>query len=165
MIELDEACESKFSYYNLPLRISCWKYCHRFFLSLYLLPHPEVSPSSPRSLTFPPIPQNWYKKTTLGKAYKQHFPFSVNILAASATAKLRQSCPTLCDPIDGSLPGSPIPGILQARTLEWVVDGHEFGWTLGVGDGQGSLECRDSWGCKESDTTEWLNWIELALKI
>ena len=35
-------------------------------------------------------------------------------------AKSRQSCPTLCDPIDGSPPGSPVPGILQARTLEWV---------------------------------------------
>ena len=39
--------------------------------------------------------------------------------AAAATAKSLQSCPTLCDPIDGSPPGSPIPGILQARTLEW----------------------------------------------
>ena len=38
---------------------------------------------------------------------------------AAAAASL-QSCPTLCDPIDGSPPGSPIPGILQARTLEWV---------------------------------------------
>ena len=36
-----------------------------------------------------------------------------------------------------------------------------FGWTLGVGDGQGSLACCDSWGCKESDTTERLNWTEL----
>jgi len=41
-------------------------------------------------------------------------------LAAAAAAKSLQSCPTLCDPIDGSPPGSPIPGILQARTLEWV---------------------------------------------
>ena len=40
--------------------------------------------------------------------------------AAAATAKSLQSCPTLCDPIDGSPPGSPVPGILQARTLEWV---------------------------------------------
>ena len=40
--------------------------------------------------------------------------------AAAAAAKLLQSCPTLCDPIDGSPPGSPSPGILQARTLEWV---------------------------------------------
>ena len=37
-----------------------------------------------------------------------------------ATAKPLQSCPTLCDPIDGSPPGSPVPGFLQARTLEWV---------------------------------------------
>ena len=40
-------------------------------------------------------------------------------LAAAAAAKLHQSCPTLCDPIDGSSPGSPVPGILQARVLEW----------------------------------------------
>ena len=40
--------------------------------------------------------------------------------AAAAAAKSLQSCPSLCDPIDGSPPGSPIPGILQARTLEWV---------------------------------------------
>ena len=39
---------------------------------------------------------------------------------AAAAAKSLQSCPTLCDPTDGSPPGSPIPGILQARTLEWV---------------------------------------------
>ena len=38
----------------------------------------------------------------------------------TATAKSLQSCPTLCDPIEGSPPGSPVPGILQARTLEWV---------------------------------------------
>ena len=43
-----------------------------------------------------------------------------NSPAAAAAAKSLQSCPTPCDPIDGSPPGSPIPGILQARTLEWV---------------------------------------------
>ena len=42
------------------------------------------------------------------------------VAAAAAATKLLQSCPTLCDPIDGSPPGSPIPGILQAKTLEWV---------------------------------------------
>ena len=41
-------------------------------------------------------------------------------LSAAAAAKLLRLCPTLCDPIDGSPPGSPVPGILQARTLEWV---------------------------------------------
>ena len=40
--------------------------------------------------------------------------------SAAAAAKSFQSCPTLCDPIDGSPPGTPVPGILQARTLEWV---------------------------------------------
>ena len=39
--------------------------------------------------------------------------------AAAAAAKSLQSCPTLCDPVDSSPPGSPIPGILQARVLEW----------------------------------------------
>ena len=43
-----------------------------------------------------------------------------HIVAAAAAAKSLQSCPTLCDPIDSSPPGSPVPGILQARTLEWV---------------------------------------------
>ena len=41
-------------------------------------------------------------------------------LSAAAAAKSLQSCPTLCDPIDGSPPGSPVPGILQAATLEWL---------------------------------------------
>ena len=44
----------------------------------------------------------------------------VNKRFQNAVAKSLQSCPTLCDPTDGSPPGSPIPGILQARTLEWV---------------------------------------------
>ena len=46
--------------------------------------------------------------------------FREELAAAAAAAKLLQSCLTLCDPIDGSPPGSPVPGILQARTLEWV---------------------------------------------
>ena len=45
---------------------------------------------------------------------------SRSFIAAAAAAKSLQSCPTLCDPIDGSPPGSAVPGILQARTLEWV---------------------------------------------
>ena len=48
--------------------------------------------------------------------------------AAAAAAKSRQSCPTLCDPIDGSLPGSPVPEILQARTLEWVAISFSNAW-------------------------------------
>ena len=49
-------------------------------------------------------------------------------VAAAATAKLLQSCPTLCDPRDGSPPGSPVPGILQARTLEWVAISFSNAW-------------------------------------
>ena len=45
-----------------------------------------------------------------------------------AAAKSLQSCPTLCDPIDGSPPGSPVPGILQARTLEWVATSFSNAW-------------------------------------
>ena len=48
--------------------------------------------------------------------------------AAAAAAKSLQSCPTLCDPIDGSPPGSPVPGILQARTLEWVAMSCSNAW-------------------------------------
>ena len=48
--------------------------------------------------------------------------------AAAAAAKSLQSCPTRCDPIDGSPPGSPVPGILQARTLEWVAISFSNAW-------------------------------------
>ena len=52
----------------------------------------------------------------------------------AAAAKSLQSCPTLCDPIDGSPPGSPVPGILQARTLEWVAISfsNEWKWKVKV---------------------------------
>ena len=51
----------------------------------------------------------------------------------------------------------------MAGCYHWL-DGHESEWTLGVGDGQGGLACWDSWGRKESDTTEQLNWTELIEK-
>ena len=55
-----------------------------------------------------------------------YMPYLIPVVAAAA--KLLQSCPTLCDPIDGSPPGSPIPGILQARTLEWVATSFSNTW-------------------------------------
>ena len=53
-------------------------------------------------------------------------------------------------------------GMTEDEMAEWHhwLDGHGFGWTPGVGDGQGSLACCDSWGLKESDTTERLNWTD-----
>ena len=56
------------------------------------------------------------------------FLLSCNIYAAAAAAASLQSCPTLCDPIEGSPPGSPVPGILQARTLEWVAISFSNAW-------------------------------------
>ena len=60
---------------------------------------------------------------------KAALPFYLVAAAAvAAAAKLLQSCPTLCDSIDGSPPGSPVPGILQARTLEWVAISFSNAW-------------------------------------
>ena len=59
-------------------------------------------------------------------------PDSRTSTAAAAAAKSLQPCPTLCDPIDGSPPGSPVPGILQARTLEWVATSFSNAWNWKV---------------------------------
>ena len=68
---------------------------------------------------------------TLHVVWDPKLPFILNICcetAAAAAAKSLQSCLTLCDPIDGSPPGSPIRGILQARTLEWVAISFSNAW-------------------------------------
>ena len=70
------------------------------------------------SLLFFLINQKNYPLLELSEIIKKTFINRKSPLAAAA--KSLQSCPTLCDPIDGSPPGSPVPGILQARTLEWV---------------------------------------------
>ena len=86
------------------------------------------------------IPRNWklfsmlYSRTLLfiHSVCKQlastNPKLPVHPFPAAATAKSLQSCPTLCDPIDSSPPGSPIPGILQARTLEWVAIAFSNAW-------------------------------------
>ena len=55
----------------------------------------------------------------------------------------------------------------SSEMVEWHhwLNGHGFGWTPGVGNGQGGLVCCGSWGCKESDTTEWLNWTPVLFFI
>ena len=67
------------------------------------------------------------------------------------------------DPDAGKDWGQEVKGMTEDEMVGWHhwLDGRGFGWTLGIGDGQGGLACCDSWGHKESDTTEWLNWIEL----
>ena len=76
------------------------------FLSPRDLPHPGIKPASPAS---PALQEDSLPAELPG-----------NCVFPAAAAKSLQSCPTLCNPIDGSPPGTPVPGILQARTLEWV---------------------------------------------
>ena len=86
-----------------------------------LVPWPGIEPRSP----------------TLGVWHFNHWPTGKSIFTillflfwglAAAAAKSLQSCPTLCNPIDGSPPGSPVPGIPQARTLEWVAISFSNAW-------------------------------------
>ena len=67
------------------------------------------------------------------------------------------------DPDAGRDWGQEEKGTTEDKMAGWHhrLDGHEFEQTLGVCDGQGGLACSDSWGCNESDMTEWLNWTEL----
>ena len=66
------------------------------------------------------------------------------------------------DPDAGKDWGKEEKGRIEDEMVGWhhySLNGHEFGWTPGVDDGQGGLACCSSWGHKESDTTEWLNWL------
>ena len=80
------------------------------FLILGELPDPGIKPES---LVSPAMAGGFFNNCVTWEAHAA--------AAAAAAAKSLQSCPTLCDPIDGSAPGSPVPGILQARTPQWVV--------------------------------------------
>ena len=66
------------------------------------------------------------------------------------------------DPDAGRDWGQEEKGTTEDEMVGWHhwLNGHEFGWTPGVGDMQGGLACCNSWGRKEADTTEWLNWTE-----
>ena len=70
----------------------------------------------------------WTFSLLLSRYFSHLYPSFKYHLYAAAAAKSRQSCPTLCDPIDSSPPGSPIPGILQARTREWVAISFSSAW-------------------------------------
>ena len=70
------------------------------------------------------------------------------------------------DPDAGKGWGQEEKGTTEDEMAGWhhQLNGHGFGWTLSVGVGQGGLVCCSSWGCKESDTIEWLNWTELHVQ-
>ena len=69
------------------------------------------------------------------------------------------------DSVAGRAWGQEEKGMTEDEMTGWHhwLDGHEFGWTSGVVDGHGGMVCCNSWGRKESDTTEWLNWTEWSL--
>ena len=71
------------------------------------------------------------------------------------------------DPDAGKDWGQEEKGMTEDEMVAWHhrLNGHGFGWTPEIGDGQGGLACWSSWGCKESDTTEQLNWTEPRLKL
>ena len=71
------------------------------------------------------------------------------------------------DPDAGRDWGQEEKGMTEDEMVGWHhwLNGHGFGWTLGVGDGQGGLGCCSSWGRKESDMTEWLNWSEPHMEL
>ena len=71
------------------------------------------------------------------------------------------------DPDAGSDSGQEEKGTTEDKMAGWHhrLDGHEFGWTPGIGDGQGGLMCCDSWGRRESDTTERLNWTDTYIEL
>ena len=118
------------------LFFGCWVLSQLF--------HSPLSSSSRSSLV--PLhfrPLEWYHLHIWGCWYfsqqswfqlvihpAQHFTWCT--LHAAAAAKSLQSCLTLCDPIDGSPPGCPVPGILQARALEWVATSFSSAWKCKV---------------------------------
>ena len=77
---------------------------------------------------------------------------------------LMQRADSLLTPDAGKYWGQEEKGTTEGEMAGWHyrLDGHDSGWTPGVGDGQGGLVCCDSWGCKELYTTERLNWTELS---
>ena len=83
--------------------------------SKFSIPFPQISQSPHPS--FMPLSLSILNYLLISYILLSTF---ANVYAAAAAAKSLQSCPIVCNPIDGSPPGSPVPGILQARTLEWV---------------------------------------------
>ena len=77
--------------------------------------------------------------STQSSSKKKSTPFHLQEKTAAAAAKSLQLCPTLCDPTDGGPPGSPVPGILQARTLEWVRKRLETLYTAQISKSRSSL--------------------------
>ena len=103
-----------------------WQNCWAVF-SIHALHFVVFAPSNCKRLV---VVQSLSRVRLFATPCKWHciLKFGVHLYIACLLAKSRQSCPTLCDPIDGSPTGSPAPGILQARTLEWVAISFSNAW-------------------------------------
>ena len=102
-------CSMKLKPFNRPTKLRGILWLHFFFTAACLLiPFSIVKPFAVSVIC--------------------HLEHPSHSICPTAAAKSLQSCPTLCDPIDSSLPGSPVPGILQARTLEWVAISFSSAW-------------------------------------
>ena len=97
----------------------CYTHIHTCNTQSQIIMHPKAKLKSAQSTDKP----NEFKRQNSSQASKMKLLYRV-----AAAAKSLQSCPTLCDPTDGSPPGSPVPGILQARTLEWVASSFSNAW-------------------------------------
>ena len=91
------------------------------FIQVFSLPVKILSSMSQIELIYATYVPKWVLIRSVGNLFWA-------VVHSTATTKSLQSCPTLCDPIDGSPPGSPVPGILQARTLEWVAISFSNAW-------------------------------------
>ena len=80
-----------------------------------------------------------------------HFCYNVLNCTAAAAAKSLKSCPILCDPIDSSPPGFPVPGILQARTLEWVAISFSIRMLLNWKGNTNTKACQTVSPCKHKE--------------
>ena len=101
-----------------------------------------------------PTTPSW-RRSVLGVHWKDScWSWNSNTLATSCKELTRDA---------GRDWGQEEKGTTEDEMAGWHhrLDGHGFGWNPGVCDGQGGLACCGSWGCKESDTSEWLNWTEL----
>ena len=103
--------------------VSSWScFCWLYRASPSLAAKNIINPISVLTIWWCPCVESSLVLLEEGVCYDQY------IHTAATAAKSHQSCPTLCDPIDGSPPGSPVPGILQARTLEWVAISFSNAW-------------------------------------
>ena len=143
---MDAACQASLSF-----TISWSLLTHVHWVGDAIQPSHPLSSPSPPAFIFPSIrvfsnesalcsrwPKYWSFSISPSNEYSGLFPLGLTGLNSllskglsrcyAAAAKSLQSCPTLCDPIDGSPSGSPVPGSLQARTLEWVAISFSNAW-------------------------------------